>query len=215
MLTNAFPVTIFDNFLEDPNKVVDFALSQNFTVEESGRWPGKRTQCLSIIYPTLYRMVLNKVFYVYGYEVENCSCYMTFQLIDKKYKSGWVHQDKETITGIIYLNSISNIDGGTTIYTGKNAVPSLLHSQSKAAFFSDNVEDVDNERSEHNNQFEESIVIKNRFNRLILFESFLYHGANNFFNDNEKERLTLVFFIDNIKSSDYTPVDRVRRYHPL
>ena len=41
-----FPTTCYDNFYEDPESVVDFALALDYTVDEA-KYPGCRTTNLS------------------------------------------------------------------------------------------------------------------------------------------------------------------------
>ena len=50
-------------------------------------------------------------------------------------------------------------------------------------------------RLEQRSKFTPSVVVENRFNRLIAFDPRMWHSANNFFGTTkENGRLTLVFF---------------------
>ena len=46
MMSYLIPTTIVDNFFEDPMKVRDYALSQDFFSDTERSWPGKRTSPL-------------------------------------------------------------------------------------------------------------------------------------------------------------------------
>ena len=50
----------------------------------------------------------------------------------------------------------------------------------------------------HNSKFLEKTVFKNIYNRMIMYDGHEYHAANSFYNTNQDERLTLVWFIDGI-----------------
>ena len=70
--------------------------------------------------------------------------------------------------------------------------------------------ELDHFRKENNEQFIESIVVKNKFNRLIAFDSHLYHSAEGIDDDDTHDRLTLVFFIEKLNVDEY-PLQRLRR----
>ena len=65
-----------------------------------------------------------------------------------------------------------------------------------------------------NNLFEETVTIKNKFNRLMLFESNSWHGANDY-SDKENlqngDRLTFTFFVEQFTAKK-SPVYRMRNY---
>ena len=44
-----YPVTILDNFFEEPDKIVDLALNTEYSEITDGRWPGVRSKNLSEI----------------------------------------------------------------------------------------------------------------------------------------------------------------------
>ena len=54
------------------------------------------------------------------------------------------------------------------------------------------------ERKENNNQFEDSIIVDSRYNRMLCFDSHHLHKANGFIDNKRKDkRLTLItFFYD-------------------
>ena len=137
---------------------------------------------------------------------------MYFQKSNKHFGKGWVHADVDfLITGIIYLNPIESLNSGTSIYQAKRTGAEPIHSDIKQDFYKGKIENCDVARDENNNQFEETVVVKNKFNRLVLFDSHLFHSANEFVgNDADSERLTLVFFINKLFIHQY-PIQRMKR----
>ena len=208
------PTTIVDNFFEDPIKIRDYALSQDFLNDTENSWPGKRTNSLHIINPKLFHHVIRKslqIFYKddeqYEYEAS-----MQFQLTDCSYGTGWVHADiYNMITGIIYLNPDNQLSSGTTIYQPKTIGNIPINLDIKQEYFKGTIQNCTQAQNENNNQFEETIVIKNKFNRLVLFDSHLYHSADNFIgNDKDSSRLTLIFFINKLFTRNF-PIYRMKK----
>ena len=206
MNNNQFiPTTVVDDFFDNPEYIRDYALSLEYVKDLEYTWPGKRTKQLYEIDPALFEFVINRALSLYyrpGIDYTEWRAKCCFQLVDKSYGNGWIHKDKETITGIVYLNKDANPSAGTTIYERKTG-HSLLNNDKKQQFFKGEIDPKTAEiyRQENNDQFEETVTIKNKFNRLIMFDSALYHGANDFAdinNQQEGDRLTLIFFIEKI-----------------
>ena len=214
MMSYLIPTTIVDNFFEDPMKVREYALAQNFFSDAESSWPGKRTDPLPKINPKLFHHVIKKslqIFYRDDEQFEYEST-MYFQLSDCSYGTGWIHADvANMITGIIYLNPNGQLSSGTTIYQPKTVGNEPINLDIKQQSFAGTIQDCTQARDENNDQFEETIIIKNKFNRLILFDSHLYHGANDFIgNDKDSSRLTLVFFINRLFTRNF-PIYRMKK----
>jgi hypothetical protein len=217
---HSIPVTVFDNFLDDPNKVRNWALQQEYFPASLGKWPGLRTKALHELNKPLFDLICRKFFSQF-FDLENqkeikWEVTMNFQNVDDKYHSGWIHSDEETsqITGILYLSPNSNLDGGTSIFREKSNVVQHVHEHTvkKQDSYTKKVsiEEVKKYKDVHNSQFEETIRISNVYNRLICFDSHLHHAAQNFFGSDINARLTLVFFVKKLFVNT-TPVSRVRR----
>lgn len=213
-MTYIIPVTVVDSFFENPFEVRNYALTQEFNTDPEFSWPGKRTAPMHTINQKLFDFVINKslrLFYPateqYQYEAS-----MYFQMSNQQFGKGWVHADVDhLITGIIYLNPTATLDSGTSIYQAKNTGADPIHSNIKQDFHMGKIENCDEARDENNNQFEETVVIKNKFNRLVLFDSHLFHSANEFVgNSIDTDRLTLVFFISKLFIPRY-PIQRMMR----
>lgn len=203
-----FPITIVDNFFDDPDLVVDFANSLEFYKDEHNIWPGSRTKELRDIHPNFYHMTINRFFNMFYKTDRSYVVDMTFQKVPKKYGKGWIHYDDSLITNIVYLTKSASINSGTTIYKPKKANFNLLNLDKKIDFYSGKIDDDEIYRKENNDQFEESVIIKNQYNRLFSFEGYTLHSANDF---DDEERLTLIWFVNNFHADhDRCPISRMK-----
>lgn len=200
-----FPVTIIDDFYEDPDLVRNFALKQEYYKGERGSWPGLRSPYVNEINLGLFENLKKKlllIFKDYGYS-DFTEIQTTFQLIDETYGTGWVHDDdpKLNIAGLIYLSPIVPESGsGTTLYEDNNNFNGEKYAD---AFMEDVLISSDEDRKkfkdlreEQKNQFKKTITIENVYNRCIIFDTRQWHSADGFFGkDKENTRLTQVFFV--------------------
>ena len=197
MLKNTyFPTTIVDGFFDNPNAIREFALKQKYFTDASGRWPGERTELLSDISPNIFHNICLKILSLFltsdqllSYNVE-----ATFQLINKDFLAGWVHKDPSIATAIVYLTPES--ESGTSLYF-KQDIEYVDSSSVKEKIegYKNNSDNI-SARLQHNQHYKETLNIKGIFNRLIFFDSNIYHSAHDFFGKSEKDsRLTLVCFI--------------------
>jgi hypothetical protein len=208
------PTTVVDNFFNDPYLVKDFAQKQNYTSDKFNQWPGERTESVHLLSPEFFSNTINKflqIFYPSNEHIE-WSGYGFFQRINSNYDRGWVHVDGTLITGIVYLNEDATLDAGTTIYQPKILGEQMLHVEQRCAANKDPTatKQYENYRLDNQNQFEESITVKNKFNRLVAFDSHLYHAGNQYFGTDANSRLTMVFFIDKLFTNAF-PLQRLKR----
>ena len=198
------PITILDDFLDNPDAIRDFALSLEFNSEPSGRWPGKRTNCLSSLHPYFYNYINKKILSLFFENTYNCKCSLYFQLIENHTGDGWVHQDPDIFTYIIYLSPENKIDCGTSLYNLKynkihtvNSIEdynnlSLRKEYHRLKSLPSHIQKIKNQDCESN--FNKILNVKDRYNRLLCFSSENHHSANNLSN-NDSPRLTLIGFI--------------------
>lgn len=198
-----FPVTIIDNFYENPELVRDFALSQEF-YPSCGRYPGSRTNVLPELNQELFKTFCEKLFSLF-YDLNRTKLSWnvdtSFQKIpslskdvNSGFNEGWIHPDDCIFSGVIYL---SKENSGTSIFYPKVAGIESTTQNEKYILYSGgqvNEDEYTKAIRENNDNFYESIRINGEFNRLILFEGGLYHGVPSFYNKNE-DRLTQVFFV--------------------
>ena len=201
-----FPVVIVDNFFKNPNKVRNFALHQEFKRDEKSNYPGLRTDCLSVIEPSLHNEFLKKFFSIYydfRFEQLNWIVEAKFQKTGNDFDTGWVHYDGDNYTnnkvaGIIYLSPNAPLQSGTSIYKEKNNVliPSINAQAKYSHYYSNgNSEELKNLKEQEKEQFDETINVSNIYNRLISFDADEYHAAQNYFGQDNESRLILVFFV--------------------
>ena len=213
------PVTILDDFLDNPNTVRDWGLSLPFTSSPEGRWPGKRTECISQIDPYYFEYINQKILSLFFENRHNFSCSLHFQLIEDYQGTGWIHQDKNLFTFIIYLSQENEINCGTSIYNlNKNThSPIDLLNNSQISNLQ-NLHHLEKnltpqqqkiKSTYETSSFNKTLDIKDKYNRLLCFSSETFHSANNFSN-NDSPRLTLIGFIRKI-SIENLPVTRSKQ----
>lgn len=221
-----YPVTCVDNFYSNPNKVREFALSLEYTKEEKYLYPGKRSKPLHEVDMNFFNMFTKKVLSLFhnlnpALPPVNCIIESQFQIIEpgayEKINEGWVHSDKDIMSGIIYLTPDMSLDCGTTLYRPKKEHSYTLPINSEwkrdqyLNYKKDN-EDIYLEKlRENNNMFEEVIKFSNVYNRLITYDSFYFHKESKFFSKNKTPRLTQVFFIHNVFTDNF-PIPSSRRF---
>ena len=198
--------TCIEDFYEDPNKVREFALRQEFGESLIGNWPGKRTtKTLQELDVNLFQEFRNKIFLlIYRYDKDAVYKLDTwFQLItpyseikDDPKNKGWIHKDEDccAFAGAIYLTPDAEPDSGTSIYQLKNS-NTLEDSDVKLQFFKYGIDNgtYDDALLQHNSSFTETVRIGNVYNRMALWNGSTWHGANSFYG--VEPRLTQVFFI--------------------
>ena len=201
MKNKLFPTLIVDDFLEDPFSTIEYAKTLEFNYPEPTIYPGTRTKCLSLLNNDLYLKTCNNILKCYLQGVPfnyTAECY--FQKIDRNYQEGWIHRDKSILTSIIYLSQDATSESGTSLYKAKKEWYRPGYNDEKIFMFNRAIKDPKFEVSEEekklinnsNSLFEETINIKNMFNRLISFEGGIWHRANSL--KNENPRLTLIIF---------------------
>ena len=215
-----------DNFFHNPDEIREFGLSLNKEPHYKGSWPGERTEELFKIdedfNSTLILKILSSYFDLRYTQVNWKSSKIYFQLIkpyDKQENSlknqGWIHQDNDNhLAGLIYLTPNADINSGTSIFKIKPEEEKdyLRHgtlSEKEALYRSGKILDKDYEEAItiHNNKFIETIRYQNIYNRMISYDSNYFHRANSFCSRSD-DRLTLVYFIEDVKVDKY-PTERV------
>jgi hypothetical protein len=214
------PTIVVDNFFDDPYDIRRYALQQEFKKDPANFYPGKRTDTLESFNPQLADYVTNKmlsIFYPGHYKFDKVVA-TTFQMVESDYEEGWVHKDIDDniITGIIYLNEYMPENSGTSIYEAKQEGNTMIHNNKKSEWIKTAGNNGTDYREENNNLFKETITIQNKFNRLVAFDSHLFHKANGFVGSKKHDtRLTMVIFIrklySDVKDFRY-PLQNMRRF---
>ena len=196
------PVTILDNFFENPDAVREFALAQQYFPSEDGRWPGLRTAPLHTINTKFFNHFCRRVLTLF-YDEPNPAhhSYVCFQKVPTGSEKGWIHIDDNIITALVYLNLKSNYSSGTSIYKLKNHVSYLDpdHNLVKIDYYKGKCDAKKSAESRelNNSNFDETIKVSNVYNRLLAFDSSMWHAAQDFDTDDE-DRITLIAFFDKV-----------------
>jgi hypothetical protein len=205
-----WPTLCVDNFFINPYEIKKYALSLDYNHPKEGHYPGKRTEALHKInsdFHTLITTKILKLLYPMNTDDLTWAAKSYFQKIDGNIysQSGWVHQDPDEFTVLIYLSHHKNC--GTSIFSSKDINSKIINNQSrvevhlKASLENKKIGEDSKELISNNSQFEKTITFNSKFNRLILFDSSHYHAAEKF---NEiginEDRLTLIIFFESIFS---------------
>ena len=126
-----FPTLIVDNFYEEPDKIREFALKQDF-LESPGNYPGKRTKPLHELNEELFFGFVTKIMTIYYPDVEvDWNVQTSFWKVNtldpdplSPKNMGWIHQDGCLAAGVVYLSPGFDSGLGTKIY---EQVLSLIH----------------------------------------------------------------------------------------
>ena len=208
---NLYPVTVINDFYDDPDAIRQFALAQKYTFRHEEKdldyvYPGCRTKDLHELDGALQAAVLKKlvsVFHIAEHDLMRWAISSSFQSVSEIYKEGVIHTDTNTIfAGVLYLTPNAPLNSGTSLYR-KNA--SFNQKQYQQAC------DQNTERfktgkiimdTSFHSMFDEVVRVNNVYNTLILFEGDMYHAANKFFGKTlDDSRLAQVFFVNKIDAN--------------
>ena len=212
-----FPILSITNFFKEPDKIRNWALSLDYKPAENGEWPGIRSKALHELDEDLANSFFSKFLSTYynfhlGDDVKfNVQAHFQ-KLVPHEFQrcnQGWTHMDSNTVlAGLVYLTPEPDSNSGTSLFKLKDGKDTLVDSSIKTEFYLNKTTDLESYASqleEYNNRFEETHRFQNNFNTLISYPGDYYHRANNF---GDGERLTLVFFIEQI-SAPYVPLEKV------
>lgn len=212
------PLTVLDNFLDDPDKMRNLALSLPFYKDDEGKWPGTRSASLYEIDNDIFDLFTKKFFSLF-FDVETIGWKVDarFQKVGKEYGKGWAHTDVgPIITGIIYLDSAPRPNSGTIILEKTHLRSNgriNYRQEDKIKFYQGEMspEEAELARQRNNNSFSAGITVQSKYNRLLAFDSHLIHTADEFYGEDDSERLTLTFFVFDV-STTKTPIYKSRQH---
>lgn len=217
-----FPVTVVDDFFDDPIEVKNFAESVEYNVPGETNHPGVVSKNkISDLHLQMANWIQNKVMRIFyhpesdlGWNID-----MEFQKIspynfDNQFhilNRGIPHIDSTAnvifLAGLIYLNENPSPDTGTSIFCKKKGcqfymVPEeLIQLSRKYHSISDSTEFVC-AAEKHLSMFDETVRIQAKFNRLVIYSADDYHAQTTYGVKGGPDRLTLRFFISNIACDD-------------
>lgn len=201
-----WPTLCVDNFLDNPDEILE--LSEKLTYEPIDNAPGTRSQSIHLYDSNFFDWICKKMISLYyPNDIDNIKYYATgtFQKVPANLKyDNWVHADDNyEITSILYLNK--HTDSGTSIFhKRKFNYQGIQYSNEKNKYFKDNIEtkDIKKFKNLNNDTFEETMHVKGRFNRLMMFDSSHFHASQPYIDKNNRDRLTLIIFFKKIILND-------------
>lgn len=196
-----------DNYLEKPYDVIE--MSKTLIYNKNPNFPGVRTDnLLSSPDPEIKRFAewfTNEL----SYDVfpgismyETFLCFHKYNLFnDEQYNTGWVHTDYGNLAGLIYLTpGEDNINTGTSIFEGDGLTTELPTDKLalEEFYINGNVTEDFKTGFERNRELfanKESVRVGNKFNRLVAYDSKMWHRPNYYGTSINQTRLSLLFFI--------------------
>ena len=173
-------IVIFDNFFKDPDAIRNFALGLEYHPRKSHQFfEGVRSAPLHTLDYELYTSVCYEIISSYygpgNWKYEGPIFFHQTRECDK-HDTQWlndrIHQDKAIIAGIVYLTPGAPLACGTQTYQ--------------------KIEE----------EYHPDVIMGNRYNRLIIFNSDQYHSASSFFGEDQSARLCMLIFIEKIEKID-------------
>ena len=219
---NLYPVTVIENFYENPDAIRKFALAQKYTFCHERQnleyvYPGSRTKDLFDLDSTLHEKICKKmvsVFHNSEYDYMRWAISTNFQSVTDEYKDGVIHTDTNTIfAAVLYLTPDAPLNAGTSLFKpnknfDEDKYQRALDENDKKFRAGEIVMDTS-----YHTMFDEIVRVNNVYNTLILYEGQHYHAANQFFGKTiEDSRLAQVFFINKIDAQKQSvfPLSRTK-----
>lgn len=219
---NLYPVTIVENFYENPNAIRKFALAQEYKFcheipNVKYVFPGCRTKELFELDQKLYEKICKKlisVFHNTEHDHMRWAISTSFQSVSAEYNQGVIHSDHNTIfAAVLYLTPDAPLNSGTSLYKKNKTFNEKKYIQAlddnDARFKAGEIKML----TDYHSMFDEIVRVNNLYNTLIIYEGRHFHAANQFFGKTLKDsRLAQVFFISKIdaKKQSVFPISRVK-----
>tara|TARA_R110000803_G_C11872071_1_gene308560 strand:- start:70 stop:747 length:678 start_codon:yes stop_codon:yes gene_type:complete len=217
------PVTILDNFLENPLALRKWALDLEYHSDTHGTFPGERTLPLKQLQPDFNQYVTSKIVNLFFDDFHQIEVDGYFQNITNLPESGWVHQDHSLFTAIIYLSpSDPNINRGTSLYelnsthfysTQNYPTDKKIWELRRKQYLKGNLtlQEIELKNYYENQTFTQTLNIPDKFNRLIVFDAQQFHANNPCIPSITKDRLTLILFFKKIASKSLPSLVRSKK----
>ena len=218
-----FPITIIDDFYENPDDILKLAKEVDYQKEGENTFPG-RVSYLTVdrINFDLFFYTMKKTLSMYwdGECNENFEVTMQFQKIepheDTLLNQGIIHHDyveNEVFSGVIYLND-NSIDSGTSFYELKDNYKDYNTSEE----FYKHLEVTKNYHAgrkhhnlksilrKHRNKYQELMKVQSKKNRMVLYSSGDWHSQTTY---GQNTRYTIRYFCRSNSNGKNFPICRV------
>lgn len=219
---NLYPVTVVNDFYDDPDAIRKFALAQKYRHchEIPGNpfvFPGSRTDDLRNLSSTLYEKVCRKfvsVFHNAEHDYMRWAISTNFQSVTAGYEKGAIHTDHNTIfAAVLFLTPNAPLDSGTSLFKKNKTFDQAKYQKAieeNDAIYRNKQKVM---KDEYHAMFDEVVRVNNVYNSIIIYEGDTFHAANQFFGDTLKNsRLTQVFFVNRIDAQKQSafPMNRLK-----
>lgn len=198
-----------DNYFENPEAVID--LSEKVHYSKASYYPGARSDNLMFSedpdIKSFAEYFSNRISHDVFPGLRNYHVDIFFHqnetYDDEDLNQGWIHTDDAVLAGLVYLiPNEMNFDTGTSIFTG-DGIPNL---RDREVFTQLNLygvveEDYKSRLLDNRQHFKETIRIGNCYNRMIGYDSKMFHCPNNY-KATMGVRKTLLFFIYSFEHFD-------------
>ena len=218
---NLYPVTIIENFYENPDAIRKFALAQEYTfchdrLNMEYVYPGSRTKDLFDLDSKLHEKICKKLVSVYHnaeYDLMRWAISTSFQSVSADYGQGVIHTDHNTVfAAVLYLTPDAPLNSGTSLFKKNKTFDEKKYQQAlddNDARFKAGEIAMD---TSYHSMFDEIVRVNNVYNTLIIYEGRHFHAANHFFGKTMQDaRLAQVFFVNKIDAQKQSvfPISRV------
>ena len=185
---------ITDDFYIYPDKVREFALDQEFTVQ--GNYPGQRTP--PFFYDDLKRAIQYLIQQAGGNitQFEEFSYTTAYQYTTSK-DSSWIHSDQTTMwAGVCYLTPDAPLSSGTGLFRHKET--GLFEAARKAdGSYDEETMSKIYKDSRDMSKWDMVDMVSNKYNRLVLYRGNLFHSSLEYFGTDKYDgRLFQTFFFN-------------------
>jgi len=214
-----FPITIIDDFYKNFTEIEKFAKNLEYFDKTKVTTPGKESKLLHELNHSLFTLTTEKILKNFFSRNEfnlQYECRTRFEKITpygKEYKKeGWIHFDEEN-----KLSAIFDVDGeyddGTSFFRKNkrgNYDRNLM--EFKHNLFSNKNPDplqYNQSLKHHNDQFDEILKVPLIKNRIVIFDSSIFHRADGL-GSLEKPRFIQTFFFGRI-NADHFPIPEINR----
>ena len=176
---------ITDNFYHDPDRVRQFALSQDFNT--TGNYPGSRT--ISFLDQGTMDAIQTVVWNAGGKVTQwyNENGYTgSFQLTYASDRS-WIHSDHTSMwAGVLYLTPNAPLSGGTATFKHKETGATTGHEMGDRPY-----------ESQDMTKWDMVDRMANVYNRLVMYRGDAFHTSLDYFGSTPQDgRLFQLFFFD-------------------
>tara|TARA_B000000557_G_scaffold244500_1_gene226170 strand:+ start:432 stop:1103 length:672 start_codon:yes stop_codon:yes gene_type:complete len=223
MVMKFFPLTILDDFFENPDEVLKLAEEVDYQNTGQNSFPGQVSNLtLDKINFDIFFYTMKRILSLYweGECEENFQVTMQFHKIlphdDSLLNKGIIHHDfiqNEVFSGVIYLNE-NAIDSGTSFfelkekYQNYNTSNEFFKHLETTKKYHGGIEESDLKSilRKHRNKFQETMRVQSKKNRMVLYPSGYWHSQTTY---GQNTRYTIRYFCRSDSTGKKFPISRV------